>query len=125
MVHICCTQKSHNLLALANREVPKLEVTSGDSGTPHDRCFPSEQLFDHGGNCLGIVGHLATGVGMVAQVAKEAIQRSCDGVKACDEEQEANVEDLLVTETGAVSLRMQKMADQVFAFVSVRRWAMT
>ena len=58
---------------------------------------------------------LAPIVGVLGEVAEHAVERRRHGVEAGDEEQEADVEDLLVREPLAVHLGVEEVAQEVVA----------
>ena len=67
------------------------------------------------GMASGFVDELAAVVGMLGEVAEEAVERGRHGVEAGDEEQEADVEDVVAGELVAVDLGVEELAQEVVA----------
>jgi hypothetical protein len=100
--------------------VALLHGTAGDLGVgdrstddAHDRRLPAEHLLDRGRDELGILDDLAAVVGVLGQVGEHAVEGGGDGVEAGDEEQEADVEDLVAGQAHAVDLGGEELAEQV------------
>src|SRR5207249_608432 len=77
------------------------------------RRLPPQQLFDRARDDGGVLDDLAAMVGMGGEEGVEARQRVADGVEAGDQEQEADVEDLLAGQLVAVDLGGEEVAEDV------------
>ena len=77
--------------------------------------LPAQQLL-HGRRHQRRVGsQLPALVGVLAEVAEEAVERRAHGVEPGDEEEEADVEDVVAGELVAVDLGVEEAAEQVVA----------
>jgi len=59
-------------------------------------------------------------IGMLRQVGEDAVERGGDRVEPGDQEEEADVEDLLVGEAVALLLRSEEVAEQVVTEIAAR-----
>ena len=76
------------------------------------------------GTRVGLLDDPAPGVRVLGEVAEEAVERRRDRVEPGDEEQEADVEDLLVGEPVAVDLGVQEVAEEVVPLARPARSSM-
>jgi hypothetical protein len=121
VVHVGRPEDGHHVLARRDRAAADLDVPGGDAGDAHDRRLPPEQLLDHRRDRLRLLGELPPRLGMLGQVAEEAVERRRDRVEAGDQEQEADVEHVLPGEAVAVDLDVQEVAEEVVSRLALAR----
>ncbi|MFN8027024.1 MAG: hypothetical protein U0W40_11925 [Acidimicrobiia bacterium] len=78
-----------------------------------DRALPAQELLHRGGNDRRILRDHPLVLGMLREEREEAGERVGDGVETGDEEQEADVEDLLAGELLAVDLGREEVREDV------------
>ena len=100
-------------VALADRAAEELGVLGGDAHDAADRRLPAQQLLHRRRHERRVGDELGPLLGVLAQVAEEAVERRAHGVEAGDEEEEADVEDVLAGEAVAVDLGVEEPAQQV------------
>ena len=98
----------------------ELGVLHRDADDAHHRRLPAQQLLDGRGDERRVVDDLLPVLGVLGEEAEHAVERRRDGVEPGDEEQEADVEDLLAGQPLAVDLGVEEAADEVVATLGRR-----
>ena len=92
---------------------PTSTSSAEDAGHGGDGALPPQQLLDGGSDDRLVPGHLAPVLGLLRQVAEDAVEGVGHGVEPGDDEEEADVEDLLVGERHPVDLGPHDPGQQV------------
>ena len=102
-----------DVIALVHRATRQLGVLHRHAGHHHDRGLPAEELLDGVGDDVGVLDELAAVLGVLRQEGEHAVERGGDRVEPGDQEQEADVEDVLAAEAVAVDLGARGSATEV------------
>ena len=113
LVGVGRSDHDHDLVAGLDRAAVELGVLDGHPGDTHDRRLPAQQLLDGVGDERRVLDQLAPVVGVLGQEREHAVERGRDGVEAGDEEQEADVQDVLAGEPVALHLGVEEVREQV------------
>ena len=92
---------------------PSSVSCDGDPGDAHDRRLPAQELLDGVRDELGVLDELAPLLGVLGQEGEHAVERGRDRVEPGDEEEEADVEDVLAAEPVALDLGVEEVREQV------------
>ena len=92
---------------------PSSVSCDGHPGDAHDRGLPAQQLLDGVGDERGVLDELAPVLGVLGQEGEHAVERGGDRVEAGDQEEEADVEDVLAGEAVALDLGVEEVREQV------------
>ena len=103
----------HHLVPGVDWASAELGVGDGDAGDAHDRGLPPQQLLDGVGDELGVLHELATVLRVLGQEGEHAVQGGRHRVEAGDEEEEADVEDVLAGQPVALDLGVEEVREQV------------
>ena len=117
------TDQEHHLLTGADRAAVHLDVLGHHPGDGRDRALPPQQLFDGRGDDRLVAGDQAPVVGILRRDAEEAVEGVGHRVEPGDDEEEADVEDLLVGEPHPVDLGPHDPAQQVLGGGAPRRFS--
>ena len=86
-----------------------------DPGHAHDRRLPAQELLDGVGDDVGVLDELAPLLGVLGQEGEHAVEGGGDRVEPGDEEEEADVEDVLAGEPVALDLGVEEVRQEVVA----------
>ena len=93
----------------------KFGVVLGLTRHGHDRRFPPQQFLNNEWNARRVARDGAAKLCVLGEVAEKAVKRGGYGVQPGDEEQKADVEDLVTGKAVPVDLGFKKPAQQVIA----------
>ena len=97
----------------------QLDVLLGDANHPGDRGLPPQELLDGRRDQRLVLDQPAPPLGVGGEVDEEALQRGAHRVEPRDQEEEADVEDLLAGEPLTLHLGDQEPADEVVTGLDV------
>ena len=81
--------------------------------TPMTGRLPAQQLLDGVRDDVGVLDELAPVLGVLRQEGEHAVERGRDRVEPGDEEEEADVEDVLAGQAVALDLGVEEVRQQV------------
>src|SRR5262249_33440230 len=115
-VRVRCAEQRTDPFALADGASAYLDVLYGDPSDAGHRRLPAQQPFDSSSQDVGLLEEVVTVVGVARQVHEEAVERVGDCVQPRDQEQEANVEQLLAGQRLPADVRRDHRGQHVVAW---------